>query len=151
MAMMTIRAAGPADVEAVAGLFDQYRQFYKQAPDPDLARRFIADRLDRRDSVILVAESAGDVFGFCQMYPSFCSVLAAPIFVLYDLFVAPAHRNGGVGRALMLAAEDAAKKAGAARIDLSTASNNLPAQALYESLGWVRDDVFHVYNRSLQA
>jgi ribosomal protein S18 acetylase RimI-like enzyme len=50
----------------------------------------------------------------------------------------------------MLSAEQHARQAGAARIDLSTAKTNRPAQALYESLGWVRDDAFHVYNRKLQ-
>ncbi len=36
---------------------------------------------------------------------------------------------------------------GKARIDLSTAKTNKPAQMLYESLGWIRDEVYLVYNR----
>jgi ribosomal protein S18 acetylase RimI-like enzyme len=150
MTAITIRPAGITDVETVADLFDQYRQFYQQAPDPDLARRFIRDRIQRHDSVILLAVTAdGAAAGFCQLYPSFCSVAAAPIFILYDLFVAPDHRKTGTAKALMAAAEDAARKSGAVRIDLSTAKTNLPAQALYESLGWKRDEVFHAYNKSL--
>jgi ribosomal protein S18 acetylase RimI-like enzyme len=49
----------------------------------------------------------------------------------------------------MLAAEAHCRTAGVARMDLSTAHSNLKAQALYESLGWVRDTVYFVYNRSL--
>ena len=34
---------------------------------------------------------------------------------------------------------------GAAGMALSTAVDNGPAQALYESLGWVRDEEFYTY------
>ena len=87
--------------------------------------------------------------GFCQLYPSFCSVEAKPIYVLYDLFVAPTTRKTGAGRALMLAAEARARADGKARTDLTTAKTNLRAQALYESLGWVRDEVFYAYNKAV--
>ncbi len=74
---------------------------------------------------------------------------AARIFVLYDLFVDDDARRGGVGRALMLAAQAFGRAAGAVRMDLSTARTNAKAQALYESLGWQRDDVYLVYNLDL--
>lgn len=61
--------------------------------------------------------------------------MAAKIGVLYDLFVDSAARKTGAGRALMLAAHEYAAKNGMTRLDLSTAKNNLKAQALYESLG----------------
>ncbi len=71
--------------------------------------------------------------GFCQLYPSFCSVIAQPIFTLYDLYVAPPARQTGAGRALMQAAHDHALQNGFARLDLSTARSSHKAQALYES------------------
>jgi ribosomal protein S18 acetylase RimI-like enzyme len=132
----------------VARLFNAYREFYGRASDLPLATRFIGARLESRDSVILLAEhSDTGVMGFCQLYPSFCSVEAAPIFVLYDLFVAANHRLNGAARALLQAAEVHAASAGCVRMDLSTARSNHSAHALYESLGWIRDDVFFVYNR----
>lgn len=146
----TIREARQGDLAAVASLFDQYRQFYEQAPDAALALQFITARFARQESVLLVAQDdAGALVGFCQLYPSFCSVEAKPIYVLYDLFVAPAARQSGAGRALMLAAEARARADGKARMDLTTAKTNHTAQALYESLGWVRDEVFYAYNRHL--
>jgi ribosomal protein S18 acetylase RimI-like enzyme len=69
--------------------------------------------------------------------------------VLYDLFVGDDARRGGVARALMRAAEAHSRAAGMARMDLSTARTNVQAQALYESLGWVRDDVFLHYSLAL--
>jgi hypothetical protein len=43
-------------------------------------------------------------------------------------------------------AESAAKSAGATRVFLRTANDNLPAQALYEGRNWVRDEVFRRYD-----
>ncbi|APE50295.1 GNAT family N-acetyltransferase [Delftia sp. HK171] len=147
-----IHTAIPEDAALIAPLFDAYRQFYEQPADADAALAFITARLERGESVILLARRPdGSAMGFCQLYPSFCSVLAAPIYVLYDLFVAPDARRLGVGRALLLAAEAHARATGHARMDLTTARNNLRAQALYESLGWVRDEVFLTYARHLQA
>lgn len=141
-----------SDLPQVAILFDLYRQFYEQAPDLDLAQRYLTDRFDRKESVVLVArtEDAGPV-GFCQLYPGFCSVEAAPIYTLYDLFVRPDARRLGVGRALLQAAELRAAADGKRRMDLSTARDNLRAQALYESLGWVRDTVFLSYSRRVDT
>ncbi|MDC2861439.1 GNAT family N-acetyltransferase [Delftia sp. DT-2] len=147
-----IHTAIPEDAALIAPLFDAYRQFYEQPADADAALAFITARLERGESVILLARRPdGSALGFCQLYPSFCSVLAAPIYVLYDLFVVPEARRLGVGRALLLAAETHARATGHARMDLTTARNNLRAQALYESLGWVRDEVFLTYARHLQA
>jgi ribosomal protein S18 acetylase RimI-like enzyme len=147
---ITTRRVTLDDLPAVAALFDAYRQFYGREPDATLARRYIEDRLQRSESIVLVAEAGpGELLGFTQLYPTFCSVAAAPIFVLYDLFVAPACRRAGVGCALLLAAEAHARAQGAVRMDLSTARTNRAAQALYESLGWVRDDAFVVYNRRI--
>lgn len=147
-----IHTAIPEDAALIAPLFDAYRQFYEQPADADAALAFITARLERGESVILLARRPdGSALGFCQLYPSFCSVLAAPIYVLYDLFVAPDARRLGLGRALLLAAEAHARATGHARMDLTTARNNLRAQALYESLGWVRDEVFLTYARHLQA
>ena len=131
-------------------LYDTYRQFYEQAPNIALAKAFIATRLNNKDSVIFVAEnSEGKLIGFCQVYPSFCSVIAAKIGVLYDLYVDSSIRKTGAGRALMLAAHEYAANNGWARLDLTTAKNNYAAQALYESLDWVRDEVFYTYTKDI--
>jgi ribosomal protein S18 acetylase RimI-like enzyme len=142
----TIRRASVADLDALVPLFDAYRRFYEQPGDPALARRYLEARLSRGEAVVFVADAGDGLAGFCLLYPTWCSVAAAPTFTLYDLFVADARRRGGTGRALMLAAQAHARDAGAARIDLTTAHTNTRAQALYESLGWQRDEVFRTYS-----
>ena len=150
MTAIGTRLATLDDLDAVAPLLDAYRQFYRQTPDLPRARQFIEERLRRRESVLFVVETeARRIVGFCQLYPTFCSVRAAHTYVLYDLFVTPEARGSGAGRALMLAAEAHAVKTGAARLELSTARNNIVAQALYESLGWQRDEAFFVYNKTV--
>ncbi len=146
MSTATIRRATTADVDAIAPLFDAYRRFYEQPADLALARAFIEARLAAGESTIFVADAGDGLVGFCQLYPTWCSVAAARIFVLYDLFVADAGRRAGTGRALMLAAQAHAREAGAVRVDLTTAHTNTRAQALYESLGWQRDEAFRTYN-----
>ena len=49
----------------------------------------------------------------------------------------------------MLAAHEYAAIHNMARLDLTTAKNNHAAQALYESLGWVRDEVFYTYSKEI--
>lgn len=152
MSAVQTRLANLADLEAVATLFDAYRQFYDQAPDLAGARRFLNERLLNNESVLLLAEAtAGQALGFCQLYPSFCSVEVAPIYTLYDLFVSPHARRSGVGRALLLAAEAQAVASGKVRLDLTTARTNQAAQSVYESLGWVRDEVFLAYSKRTAA
>lgn len=145
--LVKIRLATLNDVDKIAQLFDEYRQFYQQKPDFAQAKHFISQRMQQQESIIGVAENSDNaLIGFCQMYPSFCSVAAAPILVLYDLFVHQTARKTGAGRALMEFAADYAKTHHYTRLDLSTAKNNLAAQALYESLGWVRDAQFYYYS-----
>jgi ribosomal protein S18 acetylase RimI-like enzyme len=151
MTSLKTRPAKARDLDAVAALFDAYRQFYEMPADLPLARRYLGERFGRGESVILVAEdAAGALVGFTQLYPAFCSVAADRTFVLYDLFVTPAARGTGAGRALMAAAEAHARAAGAARLELQTAKTNVIGQSLYESCGWTRDEVFYTYTKGLK-
>jgi len=142
--------AGINEVSNVAKLFDLYRQFYQQKPDIILAEKYIRDRVAKQQSIIYAAvDKKDEMFGFCQIYPTFCSVIAAPMYVLYDLFVLQTKRKMGVGRALLVAAEDNARASGVSRMELSTARSNIGAQLLYQSLGWEQDEVFLTYVRTI--
>lgn len=144
-----VRLATLADLPQLAALFDGYRQFYGRHDDAATSQDFIRQRLVQGDSTILVYEQAGELQGFTQLYPLFSSVGAAPVWLLNDLFVAAPARRDGLGRKLLLAAGELARQHGVARLELSTAHDNLTAQALYESLGWQRDVVFRRYQLAL--
>jgi ribosomal protein S18 acetylase RimI-like enzyme len=152
MAKATTRRASRDDLEAIAPLFDAYRQFYGKPADLALARRYLDERFSRNESVIFVAGNAdGAIVGFTQLYPALCSVAADRIYVLYDLFVTPTARGTGAGRALMEKAEAFARESGAVRLQLQTATTNKVGQSLYESCGWQRDNDFYVYEKALKA
>jgi ribosomal protein S18 acetylase RimI-like enzyme len=144
-----VRRAEARDVDALAPLFDAYRQFYGQSSDVARAYAFLAERFLKGESVVFVAEDAGRAVGFTQLYPSFSSTRTARIYVLNDLYVAPDARRTGAARALLEAAEAFARTEGAAGLTLSTGVENRPAQALYEAMGWVRETRFYDYARTL--
>ncbi len=147
---MKIVKADLTHLESVARLFDLYRQFYDCQPDLKVATQFIRDRMEQEESTIFLAMNDATGCGFVQLYPSFCSVDAVRIFILYDLYVDEPFRRSGLGRELMNYTTSWAKIQGAARLDLLTAKNNVNAQALYEDLGYkkVLED-FYAYSLNL--
>lgn len=132
-----VRTASMADIDELTRLFNGYRMFYEQSSDLDLARTFLADRMEKNESKIFISDNGdGSCCGFTQLFRSFSSVSARPIWILNDLYVEEAARKQGVGRILMNKAREFAIDAAGKGILLETATNNVNAQALYESLGY---------------
>jgi ribosomal protein S18 acetylase RimI-like enzyme len=149
--VIAVREATLDDVERLAPLFDGYRQFYERPSDLELCRVFLAARLEHGESVVFLAEEAGTVLGFVQLYPLFSSTAARPgrLWLLNDLFVVPDGRGRGVGRELMNRARRLAEDTSACGLELVTALTNRRAQSLYESLGYHLDDQFLRYELPL--
>ena len=146
MNTLTIRQAVLADLEALAPLFDGYRQFYGQPSDISAAHAFLRARFEHGESFVFIALDGDTPVGFTQLYPSFSSVSLARIFVLNDLFVHECARRKGVASKLLSAATEFAQALGAVRVSLSTAISNESAQAVYQAAGWTRDEQFLVYH-----
>ncbi|MDD5277324.1 MAG: GNAT family N-acetyltransferase [Methylovulum sp.] len=146
MNALSVRQAVLSDLDALAFLFDNYRQFYGKASDLGAARSFLLARFNHGESVLFIAENNATAIGFIQMYPSFSSVSLARTFVLNDLFVDAQYRRQGVAKRLIDTATNYAKALGAIRLTLSTAVTNTQAQALYQSAGWMHDERFYVYH-----
>ena len=136
---ISISRAGPADLDALAALFDGYRQFYGQASDVALARQWLRERLRFGESTVLVAKREGAIVGFAQLYPMFSSVRTAKTWILNDLYVDAGARRQGVAHRLLDAAAAFAREDGAAGIALETARDNDAARALYRAAGWQED------------
>jgi ribosomal protein S18 acetylase RimI-like enzyme len=147
MNSIAVRQAVLTDLEELAQLFDQYRQFQGQASDLTAARDFLRARFDHGESVIFMAHEGEQPVGFAQLYPSFSSVALARVFVLNDLFVHESGRRKGVASKLLAAIEAYATAQGAVRITLVVAKPNTAAQALYEATGWQQDEHFFMYHR----
>lgn len=144
---LVIERATIGDVTEIAKLFDAYRVFYEQRSDLDLATEFLTDRINKSESVIFYAKiPEGKYVGFTQLYPSYCSVAAKRIWILYDLFVASDVRANGIGTKLLNRARDFAEQTNADEIVLETARSNVKAQKLYESLGYEKITEYFGYS-----
>jgi len=135
-----VRSVAMADIDELTRLFDGYRMFYEQTSDLDLARSFLKNRIEKDESRIFVGDNGdGSCCGFTQLFPSFSSVSALPIWILNDLYVENSARKQGVGRLLMNKARDFALETDSKGILLETATTNINAQALYESLRYKKN------------
>ncbi len=101
---------------------------------------FLGTQLTSPDAAVFVADRSGEVIGY-----SYAGVeghdwmsLRGPAGVLHDLVVDPAHRRGGVGRALLSETLAFLKARGAPRVVLSTAERNEGAQRLFAGAGFRR-------------
>ncbi|CAH1217662.1 hypothetical protein PAECIP111892_04464 [Paenibacillus auburnensis] len=138
------------DAELIAPLFNEYRVYYGQEPDLPGALHFLQQRLETGESAIFMAvtgEGGSRVAGgLAQLYPSFSSVTLQRLWVLNDLFVAGQLRGRGIGTMLLEGVRDFALNTGTKGLTLTTMTDNLSAQRLYEAQGYVRDDEFYTYD-----
>jgi GNAT superfamily N-acetyltransferase len=130
-ANVLVRPATPDDAERLASLLTD--EGYP-AGSSDLAVR--VERYGALGSPVLVAEAAGEVVGFI-------TVLVLPRFEVDDLFaritslvVDAGVRERGIGRLLMQAAEDHARAAGAAWLEVTAGHHRPDARRLFESMGY---------------
>jgi ribosomal protein S18 acetylase RimI-like enzyme len=120
----------------LADLFVQYLAFYGIARSLNEAEDYLLARMEQAQSVILVAEADGTLAAFVQLYPGWSSTRMAPLWILNDLYVAPAQRGTGLGRALVQAAQQHCVHTGAIELTLETAVDNVQGNALYQAEGF---------------
>lgn len=144
---MEIVKATIENLETVTALFDLYRQFYEQEPDPEAAEKFLEERLLNNQSVIFLAinTNTNSGMGFVQLYPSFSSVSMKRMWILNDLFVHEDHRKKGVAEALISASKELTAETGAKGLFLETHISNYEAQKLYDKTGFKKDDGHFYY------
>lgn len=142
--MITIRKGTINDLDQIAILFDEYRQFYAQKSDLEKGKVFLKDRISNNESIIFVAEKEDQLIGFIQLYPTFSSVSLMPDIIMNDLYVFPKERKQGIGKALLDTAKQFVIDNGYKGIWIETANDN-PARFLYESLSWEKDVAFTNY------
>ncbi|EDM43293.1 acetyltransferase, GNAT family protein [unidentified eubacterium SCB49] len=141
---MKVIKATITNLDQLVPLFDNYRQFYNKPSDIEGAHSFLKARFNKNESTIFIAlDENNNALGFTQLYPLFSSVTLKRDYLLNDLFVSEKARGNGVGKSLLLKAQDFATLNNAKGIMLETGFDN-PAQHLYEKLGWKRD--LEVYN-----
>ena len=142
--MITVRAAIREDLEALTVLFDLYRVWYHQPSDIAATKTFLRQRMEKEESVVLVAVQGAALVGFTQLYPIFSSVSLQRAWLLNDLYVHASLRKQGVAKQLLEAARGHGLETGAKWLLLQTGNDNYRAQSVYEKNGWKRvSDYFY--------
>jgi GNAT superfamily N-acetyltransferase len=142
-----IRDAVPADVGDLLRLI---RALARYEREPDAVETLESDLhralFDPEPKVFaLVAETAGRVVGMAIYFVSFSTWTGRHGLYLEDLFVEPAHRSAGVGRALMSALADRSLRLGYKRLEWAVLDWNEPAISFYRSLGAAAMDEWTTY------
>ena len=134
-----LRPAQPADVPAIVGLITELAEFEQLAHLLRLTPETLAPHLFGERPVVesVVAEAAGGVVGFALFFTNFSTFLAKPGLYLEDLYVQPAFRGAGIGKALLshLGALAVARDYG--RFEWSVLDWNANAIRFYEKMGAV--------------
>ncbi len=142
-----IEHANFSDLKQVAKLFDAYRQFYKQKSDETKAFAFLKERTEHQQSILFIAKNidSDEILGFTQLYPVFSSISMERSYILNDLFVHPDFRKLKIADRLVQKAKDYCIFMKGKGLELSTASDNLIAQGLYNKHGFVKEESFWTY------
>jgi GNAT superfamily N-acetyltransferase len=137
MAGFAIRPAEPRDARELLRLIRELAQYEKLA---DMAVGTAAE-LERSlfgprpACEALVAEREGRAVGFALFFTTFSTFLCKPGLYLEDLFVEPAHRGHGIGKALLARLAALAVERGCGRLEWRVLDWNEPSIRFYESLG----------------
>ncbi len=143
--MMDCRRASMEDLDPLSILFDQYRVFYDQPSNIDVARYFLKERLQQQEAVIFVAQIKDQLVGFTQCYPSFSSVRLCRMWLLNDLYVKKSYRGRGIGKNLIEKAKQLALETNAGGLYLETEKTNDIGNQLYPTTGFVKNESSNFY------
>ena len=109
-------------------------EFGEQTPSAEVIAERAAPLIESGEVTVLFAGEGPDGFAELRFRPSlYTGALDA---YLEELYVVPARRGQGFGRALLEAAMDHARERGARRIDLNTSEDDVAARALYDRMGF---------------
>jgi ribosomal protein S18 acetylase RimI-like enzyme len=133
-----VRPATPEDADTIARLLHDFNaEFDEPSPGPAKLAERIRRLMSEGEVTVLLAD--GDGVAVLRFRPDLWT--EGLECHLSELYVVPAQRRRGIGRALMEAALELARDRGAEGIDLATSEDDVAARALYESLGFTNDDL----------
>jgi GNAT superfamily N-acetyltransferase len=135
--MAAIRAARAGDTPEILRLIKALADYEK------LAHEVVATEDALRQSLfgpqpaaeVLLAEDGGRAVGMALYFQNYSTFLAKPGIYLEDLFVEPASRGQGIGKALLQALARLALARGCGRFEWAVLDWNTPAIDFYRSLG----------------
>jgi GNAT superfamily N-acetyltransferase len=146
-----IRTATPADIPTILALIRDLATFERE-PDAVVATEAgLHDVLFGPEAFCCchLAEIDGEIVGFALWFRNFSTWLGRPGIYLEDLYVQPAARGRGVGKALLEALVEVARERGYGRVEWAVLDWNTSAHAFYRGLGAVPNDEWTTWRLTL--
>lgn len=134
---MALRRAVRADVAEILRLIRALAEYEKLAHEVVATEAALVETLfgARPAAEVLLAEEGGRAVGFALFFRNYSTFLARPGIYLEDLFVEPACRGKGLGKALLKAVARIAVERGCGRLEWAVLDWNAPAIGFYRNLG----------------
>jgi GNAT superfamily N-acetyltransferase len=137
-----IRPAEPADIELLLDMIRELAEYERARERAVGTEELLSEALFGPDpsAEAVIAELDDEPVAFALFFRTFSTWVGRPGLYLEDLFVRPAHRRGGIGRALLAHVAGIAVERGYGRLDWSALTWNTPALDFYAALGAERMD-----------
>lgn len=132
-----IREATPTDVPDILRLIRDLATYEREPDAVETTEDHLHTWLFGADPVasVLVAEAGGEVVGIALWFRTYSTWTGVPGIYLEDLYVDPARRGSGLGKALLAALARIAVDRGYRRLDWAVLDWNTPSIEFYEALG----------------
>ncbi|GGS68269.1 N-acetyltransferase [Nonomuraea spiralis] len=145
--MRMIRPATPDDVPAIVSMIHELAAYENAAHEVRVTEEMLRDSLfgERPAAFAHMAEQDGAAVGFTVWFLTYSTWRGVHGIYMEDLYVRPAHRGGGHGRALMAELARICAERGYQRLEWSVLDWNEPSIAFYDKLGAVRQDEWLKY------
>lgn len=144
---ISLDAATPADVPAILGMIKALAEYERMSDEVVATESGLRESLfgERRAIEVVIARAGGEPVGFALWFHNYSTFLGRAGLYLEDLFVLPAWRGRGIGRALLAYLARVAIARGCGRMEWSVLDWNEPAIGFYKSLGATPMDAWTVY------
>jgi GNAT superfamily N-acetyltransferase len=134
-----IRDARPGDIPVLLEMFAELAAYEHlthelRASEEQLHTALFGAR-PAVEALIADDPGSGAAIGYAMFFPTFSTFLASTGVWLEDLFVRPAQRRSGVGRALLAAVAARLRERGGERLEWAALDWNEPALSFYRGLG----------------
>jgi GNAT superfamily N-acetyltransferase len=134
---LAIRPATPADLPLIAQFIRDLADYEKLAHEVRFDEAKLGEKLfgPRPYAEVVIGELDGTPQGFALFFHNFSTFEGRPGIYLEDLFVRPAARGSGLGKALLAHLAELCVTRDCARLEWSVLDWNAPAIGFYQSLG----------------
>jgi GNAT superfamily N-acetyltransferase len=137
VAPLRLEPAGPADVPLILSFIRELAEYERMLDRVVATEELLREQLfgERPGAEVVIARWEGEPVGFALFFHNFSTFLGRRGLYLEDLFVRPAHRDKGVGRALLAQLAKTAADRGCGRLEWAVLDWNEPAIGFYRALG----------------